>query len=114
MMCRVAGVYDRLAQFWPKWTKYEAMTFWLFVTEAIGVVGALTIVGAYFWVSSGRVDGTNPAFNLINLAGAGMILFSLAFRPNTGAIVLEIIWVIVAAAALVNWWRNRTDKRSND
>lgn len=70
--------------------------------DALGVLGSLVIAGAYFAVSSGRISADRAPFHLINLAGAGMILLSLWFRPNPGAIVMEVLWSLIALGAL---WR---------
>ncbi|WP_146188820.1 CBU_0592 family membrane protein [Albidovulum aquaemixtae] len=73
----------------------------------LGVVGSFVIAGAYLAVSRGWVDGRLPAFNLMNLGGAGLILWSLYYRPNAGAILIEVLWVAIALLALFNYVRNR-------
>jgi hypothetical protein len=76
--------------------------------DYLGILGSFLIAGAYFGVSSGRLDGEKPLFNLINLAGAAFILVSLYYRPNPGAIVIEVLWVIIALVALVRYaWRRK-------
>ena len=35
-------------------------------------------------------------YHRLNLLGAVLILYSLYYRPNPGAIVIEVIWVYVA------------------
>ena len=69
----------------------------------IGVLGSLIIAGAYLAVSSGMVDPKRPAFNLLNLLGATFILSSLYFRPNAGAILIEVLWVCIALIALARY-----------
>ena len=69
----------------------------------IGVLGSLVIAGAYLAVSRGWVNAENPPFNLLNLLGAAMILSSLYYRPNAGAILIEVLWVIIALIALASW-----------
>lgn len=69
----------------------------------IGVLGSFVIAGAYLSATRNWVAAERPAFNLLNLAGAGMILLSLYFRPNAGAIMIEVLWVGIAIAALVRW-----------
>ena len=69
----------------------------------IGVLGSLVISGAYFAVSSGLVDAKRPFFNILNLCGAVMILTSLYYRPNAGAILIEVLWVVIAVIALIRF-----------
>lgn len=73
------------------------------VIDWIGVLGSIVIASAYLAVSRGWVDAERPAFNLWNLAGAGLILWSLWFRPNAGAILIEVLWIAIALSALGRW-----------
>ncbi|QMU56903.1 MAG: hypothetical protein GKR98_00975 [Boseongicola sp.] len=75
--------------------------------DYIGVLGSLLIAWAYLAVSRGWVDPKRPAYNLANLAGAALILLSLWYRPNAGAIVIEVLWSLIAIVALVQFWRTR-------
>jgi len=74
----------------------------------LGVLGSFVIAGAYLAVSRGWVDAERPAFNLMNLVGAGLILWSLWFRPNAGAILIEVLWILIALAALIRWMVRRS------
>jgi hypothetical protein len=71
----------------------------------IGVVGSILIAAAYFGVSSGRMAGDQPPFQLVNLSGAVLILISLYYRPNAGAIVIEVLWVLIAVYSLIRHYR---------
>ena len=74
----------------------------------LGVLGSLMIAGAYLAVSRNWVEATRPAYHLTNLAGALLILLSLWFRPNAGAILIELLWVAIAISALWSYWANRS------
>lgn len=71
------------------------------LVDWLGVLGSLLIAGAYFAVSAGRTNAGAPPFHLLNLAGAALILVSLWYRPNAGAIVIELLWAAIAIWALV-------------
>jgi hypothetical protein len=71
--------------------------------DALGVLGSLIIAGAYLAVSRGWVDATRPPFNLWNLCGATMILTSLYYRPNAGAILIEVLWIAIALLSLARY-----------
>ena len=74
--------------------------------DVVGIIGSFFIAGAYFGVSMGRLDGERPPFQWLNLAGAVMILSSLWFRPNAGAIMIEVLWIGIAIFALGKYyWR---------
>ena len=77
----------------------------LTLIDYIGISGSLVIAGAYLAVSRGWVDAAKPAFHILNLIGAGLILTSLYDRPNPGAIVIEVLWVMIGIWALISYWR---------
>ncbi len=79
----------------------------LTVIDWLGVLGSITIAGAYLAVSRGWVAAKRPPFNLLNLSGAILILVSLYYRPNAGAILIELLWVLIALFALANYWLGR-------
>ena len=69
----------------------------------LGVLGSLCIASAYLSVTRGWVNAERPAFNVMNLIGAGLILLSLYYRPNAGAILIEVLWIGIAVAALIRY-----------
>lgn len=79
------------------------MPFNLTFADWIGIVGSLMIAGAYFAVSSGNADAEKPAFQTFNLIGAILVLISLYYRPNPGAIIIELLWVGIAVFALARF-----------
>ena len=72
----------------------------LTIPDAVGMGGALMLCAAYFLVSRRSLDPEGAPYQLINLAGAALLLFSLWFRPNPGAILIEVIWSAIALMAL--------------
>ncbi len=68
--------------------------------DFVGVVGSLIICAAYLAVSLKRVDPEGIPFQATNGSGAIMLLISLYFRPNPGAIVIEVLWLAIAAFAI--------------
>jgi hypothetical protein len=46
-------------------------------TDAIGLLGSLLVVLAYYLLQLERTDPRGLAYNLINLVGAGCLLLSL-------------------------------------
>ena len=75
--------------------------------DILGVIGSFMISGAYLAATRKWLAAEEPLFNLINLAGAGLILLSLYYRPNAGAIMIEVLWITIALWALVTWFLRR-------
>lgn len=46
-------------------------------------------------------------YQALNLVGSGLLLVSLYFRPNPGAIVIEVLWAAIAIMSLMRIWRGR-------
>jgi hypothetical protein len=72
--------------------------------DALGILGSLLIVAGYLAVSNRRMDASLPPFQLLNLAGALLLITSLAMRPNAGALLIEVLWAIIAVVTLVRYW----------
>ena len=64
--------------------------------DFVGVVGSLMICTACLAVSLRRVDPEGFPYHIANAAGAILLLISLYFRPNPGAIVIEVLWLAIA------------------
>jgi len=68
--------------------------------DFVGIVGSLMMCAAYLAVSLKRADPEGIRFQATNGSGAIMLLFSLYFRPNPGAIVIEVLWLTIAIFAI--------------
>jgi hypothetical protein len=69
--------------------------------DALGIFGSLLIVFAYFANLRGVLATTGPAYSLLNLIGASLILFSLWSAWNVAAIVMEGFWAVISIYGLV-------------
>lgn len=77
--------------------------------DGLGVIGSLTICAAYLAVSAGWMTAQRRRYQVMNAAGSIMLLVSLWFRPNPGAIVIEVLWLAIALWSL--WRLARGEKR---
>jgi len=68
--------------------------------DFLGIVGSLLICGAYLAVSLKRLDPEGFPYQIANAIGSIMLLISLYFRPNPGAIVIEALWLAIAGFAI--------------
>lgn len=74
------------------------------IIDAIGMLGTLLVVLAYCMLQLERTDPKGLTYNMINLVGAVLLLFSLCFHFNLASFVIEIFWI---AASLVGLWKYR-------
>ena len=68
----------------------------LTLSDAVGIVGALLIVGAYFLLQTGRLSAQSVSFSLVNGLGAAGILYSLWFEFNLAAFAIEFFWLLIS------------------
>jgi len=69
--------------------------------EILGWYGTVAIVGAYALVSFSVIQSDSTFYQFLNLTGAiGIVAISLAKKAYQPAI-LNIIWTIIAAIALI-------------
>lgn len=69
--------------------------------QAISVVGALAVLGAYAANQLGRVELDNLPYQLANLAGSGILFVVAAIEVQLGFILLEGVWAVVSLWAVV-------------
>ena len=75
-------------------------------THAIGILGSIFVIGAYFLLQSRKVTGNSYFYLYINLFGAVFIIISLYYAPNLPTLVLELFWVAISVYGL--WKRKRS------
>ena len=69
--------------------------------DAAGLLGVLMILVAYAGAQTGRLEPRHAPALLMNLVGAGLIIWSLSFRFNLSAFLMEASWAAVAAYGLI-------------
>jgi multisubunit Na+/H+ antiporter MnhB subunit len=75
------------------------------IIDAIGVLGALLCVLAYFLLQLERTDPRGLNYNILNLLGAAFLLLSLSFNFNLASFVIEVFWISASLIGLWKFWR---------
>lgn len=70
--------------------------------EIAGWYGTIAILGAYALVSFNIIQSASLAYQLLNLTGSLGIIIVSASKKVFQSVVLNIIWGVVAAAALLS------------
>ena len=68
--------------------------------DVIGNVGVVLIIGSYFLIQIGRMSATGLSYSLVNMLGAGCILYSLYFEFNMSAFLVEVFWLLISLVGL--------------
>lgn len=76
-------------------------------SDAIGLLGVLLILLAYFLLQAGRLRGDALLHQLLNAAGAVLLLVSLLYAFNLSAFLMELAWLAVSIYGIVRGRRRR-------
>lgn len=71
--------------------------------DGIGLLGSIIIVAAYYLATRNILPADAIPFNVCNIVGGLLVFVSLIYRPNLGAIVIEVMFLLIASLAI---WRN--------
>ena len=69
--------------------------------EVAGLTGVALFLAAYAGAQFGKLDPQRLPAVLMNLVGAGLVLYSMIEAFNLAAFVLETAWGVIALIGLV-------------
>ena len=75
----------------------------------VGLVGSVIFIAAFAYANAAK-QFDKFWFNLANLIGAVLLLWSLSVHFNLAAFVLEAAWAVIAAIGLIGAVRQRRSK----
>ena len=75
--------------------------------DVVGLAGVLMIIVAYFFLQTGRMSAEKIAYSLMNAIGAAMIIYSLLFKWNLSAFVMEGTWLILSVYGMIKSWKKK-------
>ena len=75
--------------------------------DAVGLLGVLMILLAYFLLQSGHLRGDALPHQLLNAAGALLVLVSLLYAFNLSAFLMEAAWLAVSIYGMFRGRRRR-------
>ncbi|SLN73195.1 hypothetical protein TRL7639_04387 [Falsiruegeria litorea R37] len=69
--------------------------------DGVGLIGSVIIVVAYYLATRNILPADKITFNACNIVGGTLVMISLIYRPNLGAIVIEVMFLLIAALAIL-------------
>lgn len=75
--------------------------------DIVGLIGSVVVVAGYFLLQSGRLSGTAPTYQCLNIAGSGCILISLFGGFNLSVALLQCTWIAISLYGIVRGLRSR-------
>ncbi|MEM1129435.1 MAG: hypothetical protein AAGH83_02835 [Pseudomonadota bacterium] len=82
------------------------------VSDMVGIGGALLYATADLLLATRRLSSDGFGFFVISLCAALMIVASLLVRPNPGALLSELFFVIICLAAIYVRLKARAARRA--
>ncbi len=80
--------------------------------DIAGVIGVLLMLLAYAAGQLGKLDMQRLPALLMNLTGSLLVLWSLSYKFNLAAALMEGAWAVVALAGLIRWALKRRGAKS--
>ncbi len=80
------------------------------IADAVGMLGAALIVIAYLLLQLERLDPQSVLFSAANALGAAGIIYSLHFKFNLSAFVIEAFWLLISLYGVYRALRYRNRK----
>lgn len=68
--------------------------------DLVGNVGVLLMVIAYLLLQIEKLSSSAVSYLLLNVAGAMMVIISLASRFNLSAFLMEAFWLLISLYGL--------------
>lgn len=66
------------------------------IADITGIIGVVLVLVGYFLLNTNRLYALSMSYQLLNLFGAIMILFSLFFSWNTASVLVETAWIVIS------------------
>jgi hypothetical protein len=71
------------------------------VDQVISAIGAALILGAFWALQTRRMRTEQASYQLVNLAGAGLLATAALMTESWSFVVLNVVWAAVALWALL-------------
>lgn len=75
--------------------------------QVVGVLGVVLIAGTYLALQLGRISSSELPFSSLNALGAILLIVSLCFDFNIGALIMECFWALISCLGIARCLRNQ-------
>jgi hypothetical protein len=80
--------------------------------EVAGWAGAILILLGYLLVTTGKLTGTSPLYQWINVFGAAGFIVNGWWHDALPSTVLNVVWMMIGGVALWRIWAKRKSSTS--
>jgi len=75
--------------------------------DIIGTIGVGLIIVSYMLLQLGKLKSVDLIYSIANLLGSLLIIFSLTFKFNFAAFIVEAFWVLISVYGIYKFIRNK-------
>jgi hypothetical protein len=75
--------------------------------DILGWIGSVEVIAAYGLNSYQKLSSDSNVFQFLNLTGAIFLIANTVYYGAFPSAVINVVWVIIAAIALIRNWRKR-------
>ena len=79
------------------------------IPDVIGMIGVFLVLLAFCLLNMNRMTSHTLLYQLMNLIGSMLLLFSLCFHFNMASVMIEIAWMLIS---LIGIYRALQAKRA--
>lgn len=76
-------------------------------SDAVGICGVTLLLTAFYLLSTSRITAQHLQYQVLNLCGAILILFSLMFHWNTASVLIELAWITISIIGITKTLKGR-------
>jgi HD-like signal output (HDOD) protein len=69
--------------------------------DIVGIAGISCVLGCYYLVQAGRMEARSIRYQVINMIGCALILYSLAYAWNLPSAIIQVVWFAISGFGLV-------------
>ena len=73
------------------------------ITQSIGVLGFVLYMLAYYLLLTGKIEGTDNSYIVMNFMAATCVLISLIHNFNLASALIQICWIAISIVGLIRY-----------
>jgi len=74
------------------------------IVDVLGWAGAVMLLSAYGLVSLKKLEGDSVPYQLLNLAGGGLLIVNTVYYGSYPSSTVNIVWSLIAILTLSKRW----------
>jgi len=91
----------------------EILNYQYEITDFIGNIGVVLLVGTFAAIQFGKMDPKGFWYSFNNLVVAILLGINLYFKPNLSSIIIEIFWFALSIVGLIRWYQSRSSQKTS-